>query len=166
MATTAVNPTISSQPTDNQFKLSDHENETRVTLTLEAGGPIVVGAPAKGPVLQYEGPEGTLSFSGTQIVTENTALGAMYTVTLNIVPDLRTLSFTLVLPPVTNKTDSPQPFKTIAVKWERHTTLVGPPPTGTELSYSVIKMHGTAERVFIGLAATAATQPAAAVKTA
>ena len=161
MATAAVNPTISSQPTDNQFKLSDHENETRVTLTLVAGGPIVQGAPpANGPVLQYEGAEGTLSFSGSQIVTENTALGAMYTVTLNIVPDLRTLSFTLVLPPVINKTDSPQPFKTIAIKWERHTTLVGPPPTGAELSYSVIKMHGTAERVFIGLAATAATQPA------
>jgi hypothetical protein len=166
MATTAVNPNISSQSTDNQFKLSDHENETRVTLNLDAGGPVVVGVPAKGPVLQYEGPEGTHSFSGDQIVTENTALGAMYTVTLNIVPDLRALSFTLLLPPVINKTNSPQPFKTLAVKWERHLTLVGPPPTGAELSYSAIKMHGTAEQVPIPLVATPAPQPGGAVKAA
>ena len=166
MATTAVNPTISSQTTDNQFKLSDHENETRVTLNLDAGGPIILGVPRQAPILQYEGPEGTLTFSGDQVVTQSTALGTLYTVTLNIVPDLRTLSFTLVLPPVINKTNSPQPFKTIAVKWERHTTLVGPPPTGAELSYSVIKMHGTAERVAIPLTVASPPQPGGAVKAA
>ena len=166
MATTAINPNTSSQPADNQFKLSDHENETRVTLNLDAGGPINLGAPRQAPILQYEGPEGTLTFSGDQVVTQSAALGTLYTVTLNIVPDLRTLSFTLVLPPVINKTNSPQPFKTIAVKWERHTTLVGPPPTGAELSYSVIKMHGTAERVAIPLTVASPSQPGGAVKAA
>ncbi|HMJ61384.1 MAG TPA: hypothetical protein VK493_06450, partial [Bryobacteraceae bacterium] len=50
--------------TDNQFILSDYEKKTKVTLKLQKGGPLVQGSAAQGPTLQYEGVEGTLSFSG------------------------------------------------------------------------------------------------------
>src|SRR5262249_42559291 len=100
------------QAADNQFKLSDYQNRTRVTLNLQKAGPLAPGTSAQGPVLDYQGVEGTLSFSGQQVTTETTALGTMYTVTLNIVPDLRTLKFTLLVPAVIHKTaGQPQAFE-------------------------------------------------------
>lgn len=136
---------------DNQFKLSDHDSNTQVTLNLQKGGPLSPGS-SPGPALQYQGVEGTHSFSGEQIVTETTALGKMFTVILNIVPDLRTLKFTLVLPPVINKTGAQkQHFQTIAIKSQVHTTLIGAPPPGANTSYEVMRMHGTAEKVEVAL---------------
>jgi hypothetical protein len=137
--------------TDNQFKLSDHEKKTNVTLSLQKGGPLVQGSTAQGPTLQYEGVEGKFSFSGDQIVTETNALGKTFTVTLNIVPDLRTLLFTLVLPPVTHKAgERTQAFETIAIKSEHHTSILGKPTNpGAATTYVVVKMHGTAGSVQI-----------------
>lgn len=135
--------------TDNQFTLSDYEKKTKVTLKLQKGGPLVQGSIAQGPTLQYEGVEGTLSFSGEQIIAETNALGKTFTVTLNIVPDLRTLLFTLVLPPVTHKAgERTQAFDTIAIKSERHTSLTGQPTNpGAATTYVVVKMDGTAATV-------------------
>jgi hypothetical protein len=141
----------STDSSDNQFKLSDHENKTNVTLSLIKGGPVTLDS-SPGPTLQYRGIEGTLSFSGKQVVTETTALGQMFTVTLNIVPDLRTLKFSLILPSVTNKAgDRTQDFHTIAIKAQVHTTLTGTLPPGANTSYEVIKMHGTAEKLPVAL---------------
>jgi hypothetical protein len=134
---------------DNQFKLSDHEKKTHVTLNLQTHGPLVQGQTVQGPTLEYKGVEGTFSFSGEQIVTETSALGKMFTVTLNVVPDLRTLLFTLLLPSVTHKAgDSKQAFDTIAIKSERHTSIQGPPTKpGASTTYTCLKMHGTAAKV-------------------
>lgn len=135
--------------TDNQFKLSDHEKKTHVTLNLQPHGPLVQGATAQAPTLQYEGVEGTFSFSGDQVAAETSALGKMFTVTLNIVPDLRTLLFTLLVPSVTHKAGaSTQAFDTIAIKSERHTSIQGPPTNpGAATTYTCLKMHGTAAKV-------------------
>ena len=139
------------QAGDNQFKLSDYEKRTHVTLNLQKAGPLTPGTTAQGPVLDYQGVEGTLSFSGQQITTETTALGTQYTVTLNIVPDLRTLKFTLLLPAVTHKTaGQPQAFETIAIKAEHHTSLTGTPTApGANPTYTALKMHGTAAKVIV-----------------
>lgn len=147
--TTTPAATIVASPGDNQFKLSDHEKKTHVTLNLQTHGPLVQGSSAQAPTLQYEGVEGTFTFSGQQVTVETSALGKMYTVTLNIVPDLRTLLFTLLLPPVIHKTGaSNQAFDTIAIKSERHTSIQGPPTTpGAATTYTCVKMHGTAAKV-------------------
>jgi hypothetical protein len=144
---------VSTQSNDNQFTLSDYEKHTHVTLNLEKAGPLAPGSSAKGPTLQYQGVEGTLSFSGDQIVTETTALGKLFTVTLNIVPDLRTLDFTLLLPAVVHKAAATtQSFDTIAIKSEHHTSLTGTPTTaGANPSYAVLKMHGKAAQVKVPL---------------
>src|SRR4051794_3321977 len=108
MSATTANPVpaIFFQPGDNQFKLNDRSKKLHVTLNLKRPGPLVQGSTAQGPILQYEGPEGTLSFSGDQITQESSELGKMYTVTLNIVPDLRASLFTIVLPSVVHKDPS------------------------------------------------------------
>ena len=133
---------------DNQFELSDHEKKTHVTLNLQIHGPLVKGSVAKAPTLEYRGVEGTFTFSGEQVTVETSELGKMYTVTLNIVPDLRTLLFTLVLPPVVHKSgEAKQAFDTIAIKSERHTSLTGTPNPGAATTYTCLKMHGTAAKV-------------------
>jgi len=147
--TTTPAATIVASPGDNQFKLSDHEKKTHVTLNLQTHGPLVQGSTAQAPTLQYDGVEGTFTFSGQQVTVETSALGKMYTVTLNVVPDLRTLLFTLLLPPVIHKAgESNQAFDTIAIKSERHTSIQGPPTTpGAATTYTCVKMHGTAAKV-------------------
>lgn len=141
----------STQASDNQFKLSSHDGSTQVTLNLEQGGPLSPGS-TPGPSIQYQGSEGSLSFSGEQIVTETTGLGKMFTVILNVVPDLRTLKFTLVLPSVTHKAGAEkQHFETIAIKAQVHTSLIGTPPAGANTSFEVMKMRGTAEAVPVAL---------------
>src|ERR1041384_676678 len=52
------------------------------------------------PQLSYSGPEGDLNFSGGEIETQPTALGDEVTVTLESVPDLHTITFTLLLPSI------------------------------------------------------------------
>ena len=144
--TPAAKLTVSSG--DNQFQLSDRENKTHVTLNLQTHGPLVKGSVAKAPTLEYRGVEGTFTFSGEQVTVETSELGKMYTVTLNIVPDLRTLLFTLVLPPVVHKSgEAKQAFDTIAIKSERHTSLTGTPNPGAATTYTCLKMHGTAAKV-------------------
>ena len=140
---------IFSQDSDNEFKLSDHKSATHVTLSLDRRGPLVQGSNDNVPSLQYQGTEGTLSFSGSQVVTETTALGRMFTVTLNIVPDLRTLSFTVLVSTVAHSAgQASQAFDTIAIKSERHVSLQRTPTTaGAEMTYTVVKMSGTATKV-------------------
>lgn len=147
--TTTPVASIAATSGDNQFKLSDHDKKTHVTLNLQTHGPLVQGSTAQAPTLQYEGVEGTFTFSGEQVTVETSALGKMFTVTLNIVPDLRTLLFTLLLPPVIHKTgERKQAFDTIAIKSERHTSIQGPPTNpGAGTTYTSLKMHGTAAKV-------------------
>lgn len=153
MSATATSVPTAVQGSDNQFKLSDYEKRTHVTLNLQKAGPLAPGTSAQGPVIEYKGAEGTLSFSGEQIITETTALGKMFTVTLNVVPDLRTLKFTLLLPDVIHKAGAAtQAFETVAIKAEHHTSLSGAPNvTGANPTYTALKMHGTASKVQVPL---------------
>ncbi|MBV9761761.1 MAG: hypothetical protein JO340_14465 [Acidobacteriaceae bacterium] len=154
----AATPTPASTPahspiqsSDNQFTLSAHQGHTRVILNLEKDGPLSPGT-SPGPAMRYEGPEGSHSFSGQQIVVDTTPLGKMFTVVLNMVPDVRTLKFSLLLPAVIHKAGvAKQEFETIAIKAQVHTSLFGTPPAGAGTSYEVTKMRGTAESVPVAL---------------
>ena len=139
------------QGSDNEFTLTDHGNDTQVTLNLERRGPFVQGANEQDPSMEYQGAEGTFSFSGPQIVTTTTTLGSMFSVTLNVVPDLRSLSFTLFVPTVVHGTGEPaQAFDTIAIKSQHHMSLQGTPTTaGADTTYSILKMHGIARKLAV-----------------
>jgi hypothetical protein len=97
------------------------------------------------PQLSYSGPEGDLSFSGSEIELMPTALGTEVTVTLESVPDLRTVALTLLLPAF-KLTDGEAAFDTLAITVTHHTTIAGP-PAGAGESYEAIGLHGVAQAV-------------------
>lgn len=98
------------------------------------------------PQLSYSGPEGDLSFSGTEIETLPSALGSEVTVTLESVPDLHTITVTLLLPSFRLDAGGEAQFETYAIKTTNHTTIAGP-PVGPAQSYEAIALHGVAKSV-------------------
>jgi hypothetical protein len=98
------------------------------------------------PLLHYNGPEGELSFSGDEIDTAATALGTEVTVTLATVPDLHTITCTLLLPSFRLPGDGESSFETLAIKTTRHTSIAGP-PEGAGQSYESLALHGVAKSV-------------------
>ena len=70
------------------------------------------------PQLSYSGPEGELTFSGSEIETLPSALGTEVTVTLD----------------------------TVAIKSTHPTTIAGP-PEGADQTYEAIALHGVAKAV-------------------
>jgi hypothetical protein len=98
------------------------------------------------PQLHYSGPEGDLSFSGDAIDARSTKLGTEVTVTLESVPDLHTITFTLLLASFRLDADLEAEFETLAIKTTNHTTIAGP-PVGPGQSYAAIALHGVAKSV-------------------
>lgn len=54
-----------------------------------------------GPIFSYRDNQLSRSFRGEEICIQDTCLGQLVTVTLETIPDLRTVSFTLIVPIVT-----------------------------------------------------------------
>ncbi len=98
------------------------------------------------PLLRYSGPEGDMSFSGSEIETLPSALGDEVTVTLQTVPDLHTITLTLLLASIKLPDAGDAQFETLAIKTTNHTTIAGP-PDGPAQSYEAIALHGTASAV-------------------
>ena len=98
------------------------------------------------PLFSYKGPEGELSFSGDEIDTRETALGTEVTVTLEAVPDLRTVTLTLLLPSFRLPADGDAEFDTLAITSTHPTTIAGP-PEGPGQTYEAIELHGVAKAV-------------------
>ncbi len=98
------------------------------------------------PQFSFTDPDGTLSFSGDEIETLPSALGSEVTVTLEAVPDLRTVSLTLLLPSFRLPADGEAEFDTLAIKSTHPTTIAGP-PEGAGQTYEAIGLHGTAKAV-------------------
>ena len=98
------------------------------------------------PQFSYHDPGGDLSFSGTEIETLPSALGDEVTVTLDTVPDLHTITLTLLLPSIQLPDDGEAQFETLAIKTTNHTTIAGP-PDGAGQSYEAIALHGVAKSV-------------------
>ncbi len=96
--------------------------------------------------------EGSRSFEGAQILQQTTALGTLLTVTLNVVPDLRTLTFSMLMPQVTKASGtggpgSSQSSETIAIKAEHYTSLTGALSPGGNPTYATTKLLGIARSV-------------------
>jgi hypothetical protein len=98
------------------------------------------------PQFSYSGPEGELSFSGDEIETLSSALGTEVTVTLDSVPDLHTITLTLLLPSFKLPASGESAFDTLAIKTTHLTTIAGPPEGPGEM-YEAIALHGVAKSV-------------------
>jgi hypothetical protein len=98
-----------------------------------------------GPILSYRDPQRSLSFRGAEIRSQETELGELITVTLEAIQDLRTVTFTLMLPIVTVMPQSSGSYIRVpGVTTTNPTTIAGPPP-GPEKLYSVVNLQGTAQ---------------------
>jgi len=98
------------------------------------------------PLFGYHSPEGDLVFAGTEIDTLHSALGEEVTVTLANVPDLHTITLTLLLPPINTLEDGDMEFETLAIMTTNHTTITGP-PTGATQTYEAVALRGLAKAV-------------------
>jgi len=98
------------------------------------------------PQFSFTDSEGTQSFSGDEIATLSSALGTEVTVTLESIPDLRTVTLTLLLPAFRLPADLEAEFDTLAIKSTHPTTIAGP-PEGPGQTYEAIELHGVAKAV-------------------
>jgi hypothetical protein len=84
-------------------------------------------------------------FSGTEIDSQNTALGELITVILEQIVDLRIVTFTLILPDVNVLPRSAGlHIQVPAITTTTHTSIAGP-ALGPNKSYSPVNLDGTAQ---------------------
>lgn len=100
------------------------------------------------PRLHFREGERNLDFAGEQIQTRATDLGTEVTVTLEVIPDLRTVTVTLLVPAINLGTGVQVAFATAAIETTNHTSIGGPALiVGPLQTYRVIQLDGTAKRV-------------------
>jgi hypothetical protein len=98
------------------------------------------------PRLSYTDASRQLNFAGAEIRTVQTELGTEVTVTLETVPDLHTITFTLLLPDFRLGYGNESQFGTLGITTTNHTTIAGP-PEGPGQTYEVVVLEGTARAV-------------------
>lgn len=122
----------------NLFEFSSSYDDTQITYsTSSLAGP---------PQFSYSGPKGDHSFTGGEITSLESALGTEVTVTLEAVPDLHTITLTLILPDIAIAFGEEHEFQTIGIFTTTATTIAGPPP-GAAQTYEVIALDGVAKLV-------------------
>ena len=98
-----------------------------------------------GSNLVYHDDELDRSFSNDELAVENTSLGQLVTVTLSQIPDLETVTFTLVLPSISlPERNVPTDVEVGGITTIHPTTIAGPGP-GQQTFYSFVTLIGTAE---------------------
>lgn len=122
--------------TANLFELTCTDTQITYSTTSIAGT----------PQFSYSGPKGDHSFSGDEIATRDSALGTEVTVTLETVPDLHTITLTVLIPPIRLPEDNEASFETIGIFTTNHTTIAGP-PEGAGQTYEAITLDGVARSV-------------------
>jgi hypothetical protein len=99
------------------------------------------------PLFSYRDRTMNRQFSGEEIRSVMTELGELLTVTLEQIPDLRTVTFTLILPVVNVMPGSAGVhIEAPGITATAHTTIAGP-PVGPQITYSVVNLKGTAQAV-------------------
>src|SRR3954453_20837218 len=90
----------------------------------------------------------TLTFKKSEIKTTKFPVGTLVTVLTETVPDLRTVTFTLVLPDVNLQQSTKVNIKTIGIVTTSKTSIGGPNLVkGAVQSYKVVILSGTAKIV-------------------
>lgn len=95
--------------------------------------------------LGYQDQHRKLEAVGDEIASQESDLGTLVSVQLEVIPDLHTLSFTLVVPAI-NLGGTQQPFETFGVRTTSRTSIGGPGVvTGALQHYEVLELSGTAQ---------------------
>jgi hypothetical protein len=100
------------------------------------------------PLFSYTDQKRSVNRSGDEIRTEKTALGTLVTVQVEQVPDLHTISFTLVVPHIRladgTKTST---IHTIGLLTANLTSIAPQTLVGQLQSYRALTLCGTAQQV-------------------
>jgi hypothetical protein len=99
------------------------------------------------PQLTYEDQKNSLTFQGKEIRSLDTEIGLQLTVTLEQIPDLQTVTLTLILPMI-NLQGKESPFQTQAIITTHRTSIGGPDLVkGVLQTYRVKPLRGKARAV-------------------
>lgn len=101
------------------------------------------------PRFTYQHHAQSLNFSGGQIRSLETELGRLITVTLESTPDLKEVTFTLLLPVVNlSQGETEHTLKTVGIRTTSHTTIGGPGlVNGAVQTYETLQLSGKAKIV-------------------
>jgi hypothetical protein len=107
------------------------------------------------PQLTYKKGRQTLNFSGDEIGVLDTPVGTLVTVTIAVIADLGSTTFSVLLPRISLASGgAKQTFTTIGITTTNKTSIAGP-VKGAQQTYKVVALRGTARQVEF-LAKTAA----------
>ena len=99
------------------------------------------------PLLNYEDSQRTLAFQGDEIRQSDSEIGHQITVTIEQMPDLRTVTFTLLLPDI-NLEGTEIRFRTVGITTITRTSIGGPDLVkGPIQTYLPRILWGTARQV-------------------
>jgi hypothetical protein len=116
----------------------------QITYLTRSLGPIHPGEEDNGRLV-YQGIEGDHTFSGKGIQLQESPLGTLITVTLQLRGDTGGLTITVLVPQVIDVTrDNPVTFETIGIKASSRGNFGGP---GVELAYTILPLLATAKIV-------------------
>jgi hypothetical protein len=88
----------------------------------------------------------TLNFSGDQITSVETGIGALVSVVIASVPDKNVTTFSVLLPAIRLPDSRKQAFRTFGITTVTKTTIAGPPP-GAQQTYNTVPLRGSAQQV-------------------
>jgi len=132
----------------NEFTFTGYE--TRITYFPQAPRPGPIHPGQEGGRLDYQGPEGTRTFTGQEITQNDGPLGTMVTVTLKVNADAGGLTATVLIPRIIGATrEQSVEFETLLLKAASRGFVVTPGPS---LTYAVVQLRGTARVVILPLA--------------
>jgi hypothetical protein len=119
----------------NLFELSGDDIQVTYSSTSIAGTPL----------FSYRDSSINRLFSDKEIHSVQTELGELLTVTLEQIPDLRLMTFTLILPVVNVLPNSVGThIRVPGITTTTHTSIAGP-ILGPQKTYSLVNLQGTAQ---------------------
>jgi hypothetical protein len=98
-----------------------------------------------GPIFSYRDNQFSNSFRGEEIRIQDSELGQLITVTLETIPDLRTVTFSLVLPIVTVMPQSAGISIEVPGLTVTNPTTIAGPLLGPQKLYSLVRLKGTVQ---------------------
>lgn len=100
------------------------------------------------PQLTYRDSTRDLSFRGDDIAVTSSPLGSLVTVVLEVVPDLHTLTATVVLPDINLGDRQKVQFSTVVILTANLTSIGGPAlVVGPLQTYEIVPLEGIAQHI-------------------
>jgi hypothetical protein len=133
--------TIDNEPNQpNLFELTGEYTQIQITYSTTS----ITGQPQ----FHYQDQERDLNVTGDDIRSLDSEIGMLITVTLEVIPDLHTLTLTLLVPQINLDEGNESSFSTQAILTTHRTSIGGPNLVkGPLQTYEVVALEGTARLV-------------------